>query len=227
MAVRVYIVEDEPLISATITVALKKHGFTILGDTDNTIDAKREIGLFQPDLVLVDIQLEGEDSGINLARDLEVLRIPYFYLTSQTDPKTLAEVKSTNPLGYIVKPFTEAGLRSSIEVGWNTYQKTEPEYLIFNHEGAKLRINQDQIIYLEAFDNYCYVYTKQSKYLLPKTLKSVSESLNPEKILKIHRSYWVNPKYITSVGASYVIMGSITLPLSNSRRTEVLEKFTH
>lgn len=225
MVVRVYIVEDEPLIAETIAIVLKRQGFSVIGEADNVLDAKREIRLFAPDLVLIDIQLAGEGSGVLIARDLDNLKIPYFYITSQTDLMTLQEVKGTSPLGYIAKPFTEAGLRSSIEVGWNTYRKSEPDYFTFNFEGAKVRISQEQIHYLEAFDNYCYLFTAEKRYLLPKTLKHIAELLNPDKFLKIHRSFWVNSSYVSSVSGSKVFIGSTVLPLSDSHRNKFLERF--
>lgn len=224
MSVRIYIVEDEPLIVATIEVALKKGGYTIVGDSDNAADAIREIPLFCPDLVLIDIHLESEESGIEVARALDKSRTPYFYLTSQTDPSTLLKVKKTNPLGYIVKPFTEAGLRSSIEVGWNSYSRSTPEYLVFTSEGIRYRLNQEQILYLKAFDNYCYVFTETAQYLVPKTLKYISGELNPEKFFKIHRSYWVNVPHISSVGNATVRLGEIELPVAQNFKRTLLEK---
>ncbi|MCD8540119.1 MAG: response regulator [Leadbetterella sp.] len=223
MSVRLYIVEDEPLIVATIEMALKKSGYAIVGDADNAADALREINLFQPDLVLIDIRLDSEESGIEVARELDKSKIPYFYLTSQTDPATLAEVKNTNPLGYIVKPFTEPGLRSSVEVGWSNYARSKPEYLVFTSGGVKHRLNQEQILYLKAFDNYCYVFTETGQYLVPKTLKHLSGALNPEKFCKIHRSCWVNVSRITSVGNTTVRLGETEVPLARNFKEKVRE----
>ncbi len=224
MPVRVYIVEDEPLIVATIETALKKSGYTVVGDSDNAADALREIRLFLPDLVFIDIRLESEISGIEVAHQLDKLKVPYFYLTSQTDPNTLQRVKNTNPLGYIVKPFTEAGLRSSVEVGWNNYRKSEPEYVVFTSDGIRHRLNQEQVIYLKAFDNYCYVFTETDQYLVPKTLKYLSSKLNPERFCKIHRSYWVNISHISSVGNTAVWLGETEVPLAHNFKEILLTR---
>ena len=224
MPVRVYIVEDEPLIVATIETALKKSGYTVVGDSDNAADALREIRLFLPDLVFIDIRLESEISGIEVAHQLDKLKVPYFYLTSQTDPHTLQRVKNTNPLGYIVKPFTEAGLRSSVEVGWNNYRKSEPEYVVFTSDGIRHRLNQEQVIYLKAFDNYCYVFTETDQYLVPKTLKYLSSKLNPERFCKIHRSYWVNISHISSVGNTAVWLGETEVPLAHNFKEILLTR---
>lgn len=76
-ALKIYIVEDEPLIVATITSALKKQGFHVLGDSDEYDEALPAIVKNQPDLVLVDIQLEGAKDGIDLAKELDKCCIPY------------------------------------------------------------------------------------------------------------------------------------------------------
>ncbi len=223
-SLRVYIVEDEPLIAATIETALEKQGFQVVGDAENYEEAILGIREQRPDLVLVDIQLEGDKDGIHLAEELDRRNIPYLYLTSQTDPTTIERVKETQPLGYIVKPFTEAGLRSNIEVAWHNYEQSREEFLVFKSEGQTYKVNQEDILYLKAFDNYCYVVTGKFEYLVPKTLKFTSETLNPSYFLKTHRSYVVNTRKITSIRTSEVIVANHTLPLSGSHKELLRQK---
>ena len=223
-ALKVYIVEDEPLIVATITSALKKHGFHVLGDSDEYDEALPAIDKTQPDLVLLDIQLEGAKDGIDLAKEMDKRGIPYLYLTSQTDPETIKRVKETHPLGYIVKPFTENGLRSNIELAWHNFSLTNKEFILLKSEGRTHKINQESILYLKAFDNYCYVVTASDKYLVPHTLKKTSEKLNHDNFIQTHRSYWVNIKKISSTTTSTVYLGEEEIPLSSSHKEEILEK---
>ncbi|MEZ4777844.1 MAG: LytTR family transcriptional regulator DNA-binding domain-containing protein [Flavobacteriaceae bacterium] len=220
----IYIVEDEPLITATIDTALKKQGFTVCGDSDEYDEALEAIDKLRPDLVLLDIQLEGTKDGIDLAKQLDLCKIPYLYLTSQTDPQTIQRVKETYPLGYIVKPFTEAGLRSNIELAWHNFNHADEEYILLKAEGRTHKINQDSILYLKAFDNYCYVITKNHKYLVPQTLKKTSELLNPESFIKIHRSYFVNLRKIDSVSKNSLIVDGEMLPLSHSNKKALFQK---
>lgn len=219
----IFIVEDEPLICATIETALRKQGFKVLGDADNVFDAFQAINTLNPDLVLVDIQLDGVKDGINLALELDKISIPYLYLTSQTDPETIVRVKETQPLGYIVKPFTEAGLRSNIELAWHNFSLTNDDFLLVKHEGRIHKINQNDIIYLQAYDNYCYVNTKTKKYLVPHTLKYTFEKLNSDKFVKSHRSYVVNLQHVTSIDNNKIYLENLPLPLSASNRS-VLKK---
>lgn len=221
---KIYIVEDEPLIAATIETALEKQGFSVAGDSESYEEALSSIRNTRPDLVLIDIQLEGEKDGIDLASELDLRKVPYLYLTSQTDPETIGRVKETYPLGYIVKPFTEAGLRSNIEVAWNNHLQNREEYLVFNSEGQKYKINQEEILFLKAFDNYCYVVTEKHEYLVPKTLKFTSETLNPNYFVKSHRSYLVNSRKISAMGTSEVRIGNHKVPLSGSHKELLRQK---
>jgi DNA-binding LytR/AlgR family response regulator len=220
----IYIVEDEPLITATVETALKKQGFKVIGDSDEFDEALAQIDKLRPDLVLLDIQLEGVKDGIDLAIELDNRKIPYLYLTSQTDPQTIKRVKETHPLGYIVKPFTEAGLRSNIELAWHNFSLTDEDFILLKSNGRTHKINQASITYLKAFDNYCYVHTTTNHYLVPHTLKHTSEKLNLKNFVKTHRSYWVNLKRITSVEKNLVFIGDQAIPISNSNKEGLFKK---
>ncbi|RZN82327.1 MAG: response regulator transcription factor [Winogradskyella sp.] len=223
-ALSIYIVEDEPLIVSTIETAMLKQGFKILGDAEDVITAIKDINALQPDLVLIDIQLDGSRDGIDLALELDKQKLPYIYLTSQTDPDTVGRVKQTNPLGYIVKPFTEAGLRSNIDLAWHNHTSKEYNFLMLKSEGRLHKINQKSILYLKAFDNYCYVYTSSKTYLVPHTLKRMAEQLDKDYFIKTHRSYWVNTNHIDSVGVNELVLKTEPIPISASQKPLVLSK---
>lgn len=214
----IYIVEDDPIIAITLESILQKNGYSVCGHADNVDEALTKIKSNKPDLVLVDIQLDGEKDGVDLAENLDMLNKPYLYLTSQTDPHTIKRVKQTRPLGYIVKPFTENGLRSNIEIAWNNYIHDE-EFLSFSADNELYKIKQSQILYLKAYDNYCYVITTTRKYLVPKTLKYLSSQLNQEKFVKTHRSYIINLLKVDALCKNVVIINNIEIPISNSRKS--------
>ena len=109
-----YIVEDEPLITATIANMLKKQGYKVMGDSEEHDRALLEIELLQPDIVLLDIRLEGKKDGIELALELDKLHVKYIFLSSLADSQTMNQLQDTNPLGFIDKPFTEFGFKCNI-----------------------------------------------------------------------------------------------------------------
>ncbi|GHC64635.1 LytR/AlgR family response regulator transcription factor [Ulvibacter litoralis] len=220
-AIRIYIVEDEPLIAETAKMSLESHGIRVLGISEGYDEALKNIQARQANIVLLDINLEGEKDGVELAKSLEKLSIPYLFLTSQTDPSTLARVKETNPLGFIVKPFTESGLLSNIELAWHKISLEKEEYIIIRSEGERVKLNQASILYLKAFDNYCYVVTSEKEYLIPHTLKSTSESLNSEIFKKSHRSYLINTIKIKGIKSDAVLIEDKEVPLSDTYKKKI------
>lgn len=209
----------------SLKMALKKNNIAIAGSSDEYEEAVAEISETQPTLVLLDIQLQSKRDGVDVAHFLNTQQIPYLFLTSQTDPVTLSRVKETNPLGYIVKPFTEAGLLSNITLAWHTITQDD-DTISFKAEGKKYTINQSCIQYLRAFDNYCYIVTSTKEYLVPHTLKSISELLNQTFFFQCHRSYWINLRKVVAVGTEIVQVDSVEIPLGYSRKKKLTARMT-
>lgn len=115
--VRVLVVEDEGLIARDIVQTLVRLGYDALGPVATGEAAIEKARGLSPDLVLMDIRLKGELSGIEAA---EVLRResgpPVIFLTAHSDSATLERAKLAEPFGYVLKPFEETDLRTAIEV---------------------------------------------------------------------------------------------------------------
>ena len=115
---RILIAEDENIIAKDIEKTLKKLGYEVVKSVRSGEQLLEQYPLFKPDLILMDINLEGELSGIDVSKELNKSReVPIIYLTALADDRTLQEAKFTEPSGYLVKPFDEDMLRTSIEMG--------------------------------------------------------------------------------------------------------------
>lgn len=232
MSTKIYIIEDEPLIAETIKTVLEKAAYTIVGMTDNAKEALFDIEALQPDLILVDITLEGKMDGIEMAGYLKKKSdIPFIYLTSHSDEKTLERVKETDPAGFIVKPFNEKTLQSNIEIALykNKVQKQsvssneELNSFFVKNKGELIKIELDEILYLEAFDNYCNLYTTTHKHLISHSLKSVEEKLPQHKFIRVHRSYVINVSKIKSLQDGYIFIEKNKIPISASNKDELMK----
>ncbi len=117
MPASVLIVEDEGIIAIEIEMVLRDLGYRISGKAKDGMRALDLLASTSPDIVLLDINLKGNMSGIDVAKVIQTkYRIPFVYLTALADQKTLEQVKGTMPYGYIVKPFNENDLRTAIEL---------------------------------------------------------------------------------------------------------------
>jgi DNA-binding NarL/FixJ family response regulator len=129
--IRVFIVEDDPIISEDIKDMLTSVNYDVIGIAYEKKEAIKAIDELQPDLVLLDINLEGNFEGFDIAEHINTTRkIPFLYLTSYSSKEVLERAKPTLPMGYIVKPFNEKELYSAIEVAlYNFSQFTRPTKL--------------------------------------------------------------------------------------------------
>ena len=123
MAANILIVEDENIVAMDIQLCLQSLGYSVPVICDSGEEAISHVERDPPDLVLMDIRLAGEMDGVETA---DVVRsqfdIPVVYLTAQIDNQTLERAKGTGPFGYILKPFEERELQTTIEMALAKHQ---------------------------------------------------------------------------------------------------------
>jgi DNA-binding NarL/FixJ family response regulator len=113
---RILIVEDEGLVAEDIRETLVRQGYQIAGVVISGEQAVRLAAEIRPDLVLMDIRLQGKIQGIQAARLIRGdLNIPIVYVTAHGDEATVRDANTTQPSGFVLKPFEEEKLRSAIE----------------------------------------------------------------------------------------------------------------
>ena len=112
----ILVVEDERIVATAIGHALRFLGYSLAGIADSAEQAVQMAGELQPDLVLMDIRLRGQDAGLTAAVEIqEQLDIPVVYLTAYADRGMVERANQTEPYGYLVKPFKQSDLRSAID----------------------------------------------------------------------------------------------------------------
>lgn len=114
---RIMIVEDERIVAKDLQFRLQGLGYEVAAMASEGNDAISKAGATRPSLVLMDIRIEGDMDGIEAAEQIRThLDIPVVFLTAYADQATLARAKITEPFGYILKPFEERELQSTIEI---------------------------------------------------------------------------------------------------------------
>ena len=123
-ATQVMIVEDESVIALDIKQSLNRLGYSVCGMAASGDSALRKIATNRPDVILMDIHLKGEMTGIDVSERVKSdFQIPIVYLTANADSSTFQEAKGTDPYGYILKPFDEKELGIAIEIALHQHQK--------------------------------------------------------------------------------------------------------
>ena len=114
---RILVVEDENIVALDITNRLKKLGYDVPAVSSSGEDAINKALELRPDLILMDIRLKGEMDGVTAAEKIRSqLEVPIIYVTAYADETTLERAKITAPYGYLLKPFEERELHSTIEM---------------------------------------------------------------------------------------------------------------
>ncbi|HKQ31974.1 MAG TPA: response regulator [Thermodesulfobacteriota bacterium] len=121
--IKVMIVEDEIIVAKHIEDSLQNLGYLVTGIVSSGEDAVEHAAEFHPDIALMDIMLGGETDGISAA---EMIRkrhsIPVIFLTAYSNEKTIQRAKTAKPYGYILKPFEETDLFTSIEIALHKHR---------------------------------------------------------------------------------------------------------
>ena len=117
MKKQILVVEDERIVADDIKASLLRLGYDVCGIAISGEQSIKKAGKLRPDLVLMDIVLKGEMDGIESASIIRThFDIPVVYLTAHADDKTLERAKTTEPSGYILKPFEDGDVHSTIEI---------------------------------------------------------------------------------------------------------------
>lgn len=116
--IRILIVEDEAIVAMDLKRRLEKHGFCVCGIADHCENVLPLVEETSPDVVLMDIIIQGERDGIALAHEVrEHYDLPIIFLTANSDSVTIHRAKATVPYGFLIKPFEERELVATIEMG--------------------------------------------------------------------------------------------------------------
>lgn len=118
---QIMIVEDELIIAEDVKYSLISSGFDVFEVVATGSDCIRLAGELKPDVILMDILLEGDMNGIEAAKEIKrISSIPIVFCTALTDEHTRNMAKLINPHGYITKPFEESELHNTLSAVFNT-----------------------------------------------------------------------------------------------------------
>jgi len=114
---KIFCVEDNKQIAILISYQLEKLGYQLCGVADNAPDAVAGIWMSKPDIVLVDIELNGKPEGLEVGNFLlSKTDIPFIYITGHDNPKILEKARNTTSNGYLTKPFSHQDLKSVLDM---------------------------------------------------------------------------------------------------------------
>lgn len=241
----ILIVEDESIVAKDIQHSLKKLGYTVVGMCSNGEDAIKTAEEMSPDLVLMDIMLKGDMSGIEAADQIrQRMNIPVIYLTAYADESTLNKAKVTEPYGYIIKPFKEIDLHTAIEMAIYKHEKEtdvkkERDFLyslvenkdakdiIFVKSNSRLvKVRTEDIYFIEALKDYVVINTGNTRYTVHSTMKDIEKKLPPNEFIRVHRSFIVRIDKIVAIDHANLIIedDKKQIPIGGSFKDDLVKR---
>lgn len=205
-------------------------GLELLGTFTNAIEAVNWLNNGEKEpvhLIFLDIEMP-EMSGIEFLRALNV--IPQVIIYSSQEKYAL-ESYEYDVTDYLLKPVTYARFIKSFTRARERFDRKENPVkqsteIFIKNNSSLVRVKYDDILWIEALENYVVVNTFKEKYTIHFTMKSISDKMPSERFMRIHRSYIVNFSKISAIEDNSVIIrtesGNRVIPIGKSYKDKLL-----
>lgn len=209
---KILIVEDQVLIANYIKNLLNDNGLTDVELAFTVQEATDKINFKNPDIILLDINLHGKDTGILWAKEF-VKNSQIIFITGQTEKETMLKAFEVNPVTYLTKPVKESDLIAAIELA---KIKNKVNYVIVKNGFDELKINFEDILFLKSDKNYVDIQLVNKAITVRNTLDNFYKELDSDIFCRVHRSYVVNKSKVTQKKSSSIKINEFELPISRN-----------
>jgi two-component system, LytTR family, response regulator LytT len=217
MSPKILIVEDEVIIAEFIKDILEENNYNSVTIANDYETAVSEMQNFVPDLILMDINLNGLNSGIELA-EKKNKQAKVIFLTGQNDFGLMNKALTTNPESYLTKPIKKNDLIAAIQL---SIFKNKPSYVKIKDGVKTIKIDLNDILFIKSDDVYIDIQTTTKKYTIRKSLDSFLKEINHSNFIKVHRSYIINTSKVTSKKANSISIDNFEIPISRNLNLEL------
>ena len=232
--IRTLIVDDEPLARQRIIGLLKTHSeIEVIGECRNGREAIETINRKQPDLIFLDIEMPDVD-GFGVVTNIDLNYQPFIIFATAYNQYAL-KAFNIHAIDYLLKPFDDERFEEALELAKtqiklkNTSKfnerllelvnefSVEPDNYLkqfkIKFRGREKFIRTENIFYIEAEGNYLMWHHEEGRDLFRSTMGALIKDLNPNRFLRVHRSYIINTVYIKNV--NYLSNNEFKITLRN------------
>ena len=231
MIIRCVIIDDEPLARKGLKEYIQDVDFLqLVGEFDNPLKAADTLIKEKIDLLFLDIQMP-KMTGMEF---MKTLSHPPMVIFTTAYPQYAVEGFELNAIDYLLKPFSferfwKSALkaRSMKESGDKTTapaSAAEPDYFFIKSDSKLVKIFYDEILFIEALQNYVAVHTTAKKHITYLTFRSIEEHLPASRFIRTHKSYIVAAAKVESIEGNDIRIGQHHIPISRTERDAVLQQ---
>lgn len=226
-----FIVDDESHAIDTLKKYATDSGqLEIVGTSQNPLDAIKYINANKDvDVTFLDIDMD-EMSGLDVA-DLIYKNTAIIFTTGHAGYAVQGFEKNISD--FLLKPISFEKFMKSVTKVTDQLAKPLPEpatkadTFFFVNPGIKgkmLKVNYDDVEYIEGLNNYIVIHTPQVKHIIYLTMKEIEAGIQAEDFIRIHKSFIVNIKKVTQMEGNKIMIDKLTLPIGSSFKTKLLKK---
>jgi DNA-binding LytR/AlgR family response regulator len=218
-------VEDESLVAMDMTDMLVRLGYDVLPAAMDYAEAIKALEAWEPGMVLIDINLGGGSSGMDVARHVAATKnIPFIFVSSHSDRQTVSAAASLEPSGYLLKPFDANDLYACMEVALAGFAARKGQgrkgdaalhdSIFIKADRHFVKVKMEDILYLESEHNYIFVHVLKGKYIVRSSFRKLLLNMPADRFMQVHKSFVVNLDRIDHFSHTDITINSREIPLS-------------
>jgi len=234
MTLKCVAIDDEPLARECIANYVREIDFLQLtGTGNNPVDLTRLLDEQEVDLVFLDIQMP----VMNGIEFLKMTQHPPMVIITTAYPSYALEGFQLDVLDYLVKPITFNRFFKAVSKAKDYHHLLErsahnntakndatEDYFFIRCDYKYERIYFDEILFVEAMQNYVTIHTAKGKYITLLYMKNVEQNLDKNAFIRVHKSFIVSVSKIEAIENNEIIIQSHRIPISRNYRDQVIEK---
>ncbi|MEJ7768584.1 MAG: LytTR family DNA-binding domain-containing protein [Chitinophagaceae bacterium] len=231
MKINCIIIDDEPLSRNGLKEYVQDTDFlNLVGEYEHPLKAMSAMLPQSIQLIFLDIQMP-KLTGVEFMKSLQH---PPLVIFTTAYPQYAIEGFDLSAVDYLLKPFSfdrflKAAMKAKLLLDgkssvYDLAKPLDPDHFFIKVDNKLLKIRFDEILYVEALQNYVAIHTASKKYVTYLTLKNVEEQLPTTHFVKIHKSYLVALQKVDCIEGNEVKIGACSLPISRLVREDVLDR---
>jgi DNA-binding LytR/AlgR family response regulator len=231
MILQCIIIDDEPLARTGLREYIQDVAFLQLaGEFDNPMKAVDLLMQQKIDLIFLDIQMP-RMTGLEF---LKTLTQPPMVIFTTAYPQYAVDGFELNAIDYLLKPFSfERFCKAAIKAKSLKEPSAhpivpgagaEPDYFFIKSDNKLIKVKYDEILFVEALQNYVAVHTTDKKYITYLTFRSIEEYLPAGRFVRTHKSFIVAAGKVESIEGNDIRIGQHHIPISRTERETVLQQ---
>jgi two-component system, LytTR family, response regulator LytT len=223
---RIIILEDELLIAEHLKEIVESFGHKVLEIAKNKTEFFNAVKHATPDIAILDINIEGKCQGIEVAEEIKRnYHFLHIFITSFSDTKLIDAAIKSNPVNYLIKPFNEGEIYAALKSAEDKVKRSKNDSFVLVRSGnKKIKISAVEILYVKSDNIYLELTTSKGFFLERSSLSNFIDSLKFEDLMRVHRSYAVNIRFVNALKPGSLILNKEQIPVSRKYYERVKER---